>query len=142
MQLFKMLAEKIGVSIHQSDRKRIGKEVVRFYRIDQEKLCDTPRIEVLNALDRKGEAILQKAQSEEVLGCDTPPRYLNKIGGVVTAIRDDRDSAIELAEMIETPDALTLEEQFQMIYSVVAEAGKNFLYFLKRYLKVIKVIIR
>jgi len=133
MQLLKMLAEKIGINLFNCDRKRVAGKVIRIYQIDQEELVTPHRIEVLNALDRKGEAICQKAQSDEVIGCDTPPSIVNKIGGGVTAIYRDREDAIECAEMVNDDAVLSLGERFSMIYQCVADAGGSFLTFLKRY---------
>jgi hypothetical protein len=128
IQLMGMLATRIGLSLTRLPQKRINGKQVRLYQVNQEELVTPHRIEVLNALDRKGEAIAQKAEKARAQGCHTPPGIVNKIGEGVT----DRVNAQEFSEMMNC-EALTLDERFQMLWTAISEGTERFIQWLKRF---------
>jgi len=128
IQLLGMLAARIGLSLTGLPQKRINGKQVRLYQVNQEELVTPHRIEVLNALDRKGEAIAQKAEKARAQGCHTPPGIVNKIGEGVT----DRVNAQEFSEIMNC-QALTLDERFRMLWSTIAEGGDKFVQWLRRF---------
>jgi hypothetical protein len=129
IQLLRMLVERIGLSLTGLPQKRINGKQVRLYQVDQEELVTPHRIEVLNALDRKGEAIAQKAEKARAQGCHTPPGIINKIGDGVT----DRVKAEEFSETINC-QTLGLDERLQMLWSAISEGSERFTQWLKRFI--------
>lgn len=117
MQLLSILAGKIGLSF-TSSQKRVNGEPIRIYKINQEVLVTPHRIEVLQALDRKGEQIPQKAQSENDRPCHTPPDIVNKLGEGVTIAAYLVKDYFDLTE-------LPLEERLASLKKIIRDCGKG-----------------
>jgi len=125
MQLIGMLSKRVGLVI-TGKQIREGETRKRIYWINQEELVTPHRIEVLNALDRKGETIAQKADTARTEACHTPTYFVNKIGRAVT----DRSHAQEFSEMMNYQE-IALEDRLKMLWSAVSKGSERFTQWLK-----------
>jgi hypothetical protein len=123
MQLLSILAGKIGLSF-TSTRQRVNGHQIRIYQIDQEALVTPHRIEVLHALDRKGEQIAQNAQSDDNTACATPPDIINKLGEGVSLAAYQITDYFDLTE-------IPLEDRLVSLKKIIRDCGEGIVKALK-----------